>query len=65
MDNDLLDLSTTDLDPRALLRLMFLSREGDRREGILLRQGKGWFQVSGTGHETLAALAWADRKSVV
>ena len=61
MDNDLLDLSTTDLDPRALLRLMFLSREGDRREGILLRQGKGWFQVSGTGHETLAALAWALR----
>jgi 2-oxoisovalerate dehydrogenase E1 component len=39
-----------------LLRLMALAREGDRREGILMRQGKGWFQVSGTGHETLAAL---------
>lgn len=33
------------------------SREGDRREGILLRQSKGWFQVSGMGHEALAALA--------
>ncbi|MGI8922977.1 MAG: alpha-ketoacid dehydrogenase subunit alpha/beta [Fimbriimonadales bacterium] len=38
------------------LRLMFLSREGDRREGVLLRQSKGWFQVSGMGHEALAAL---------
>lgn len=46
-------------DERALLRLMFLSREGDRREGVLLRQGKGWFQVSGMGHETLAVLAGA------
>ncbi|MHB8637133.1 MAG: alpha-ketoacid dehydrogenase subunit alpha/beta [Fimbriimonadaceae bacterium] len=40
-----------------LLKLMLLSREGDRREGILLRQSKGWFQVSGTGHEALGALA--------
>src|SRR4029077_9306313 len=39
------------------LRLMLLSREGDRREGILLRQSKGWFQVSGTGHEALGALS--------
>jgi len=43
------------------LRLMLLSREGDRREGILLRQSKGWFQVSGTGHEALGALALALR----
>ena len=41
-----------------LLRLMMLSREGDRREGILLRQSKGWFQVSGMGHEALAAFAF-------
>jgi 2-oxoisovalerate dehydrogenase E1 component len=40
-----------------LLRLMMLSREGDRREGILLRQSKGWFQVSGMGHEAIGALA--------
>ena len=44
-----------------LLRLMALAREGDRREGILMRQGKGWFQVSGTGHEALAALVMALR----
>lgn len=46
---------------RDLLHLMALSREGDRREGILLRQGKGWFQVSGMGHEALAALAYLMR----
>lgn len=40
-----------------LLRLMVLSREGDRREGILLRQSKGWFQVSGMGHEALGAIS--------
>lgn len=40
-----------------LLHLMILSREGDRREGILLRQSKGWFQVSGMGHEALAGFA--------
>jgi 2-oxoisovalerate dehydrogenase E1 component len=42
-----------------LLKLMLLSREGDRREGILLRQSKGWFQVSGMGHEALAALCFS------
>ena len=35
---------------------MYLSREGDRREGVLLRQGKGWFQVSGMGHESLGVI---------
>jgi 2-oxoisovalerate dehydrogenase E1 component len=39
------------------LRLMLLSREGDRREGILLRQSKGWFQVSGMGHEALGVIS--------
>lgn len=43
------------------LRLMMLSREGDRREGILLRQSKGWFQVSGMGHEALAAMQFSLR----
>ena len=45
--------------PSALqwLRTMTLSREGDRREGILFRQGRGWIQVPGAGHETLAVLA--------
>ena len=40
-----------------LLKLMYLSREGDRREGILHRQSKGWFQVAGMGHEPLAVIA--------
>jgi 2-oxoisovalerate dehydrogenase E1 component len=39
------------------LRMMMVSREGDRREGILLRQSKGWFQVSGMGHEAIGAIA--------
>ena len=39
-----------------LLKLMYLSREGDRREGVLHRQSKGWFQVAGMGHETFAAI---------
>jgi 2-oxoisovalerate dehydrogenase E1 component len=43
------------------LKLMALSREGDRREGILLRQSKGWFQVSGMGHEALGAFCYALR----
>lgn len=44
------------------LKLMMLSREGDRREGILLRQSKGWFQVSGMGHEVLGYLAYLLRE---
>lgn len=43
------------------LRMMMISREGDRREGILLRQSKGWFQVSGMGHEAIGAMAYALR----
>lgn len=39
-----------------LLKLMFLSREGDRREGVLLRQGRGWFHVAGMGHEALGVI---------
>jgi len=41
------------------LKLMSLCREGDRREGLLLRQNRGWFQVSATGHEALGALGYA------
>lgn len=41
-----------------LLRIMQVSREGDRREGILLRQSRGWFHVAGMGHEAIAALAF-------
>ncbi len=40
-----------------LLETMASSREGDRREGILYRQGNGWFQIGSVGHEALAAIA--------
>lgn len=36
---------------------MMLSREADRREDILFRQGRGQFHVSGAGHESIAVLA--------
>jgi 2-oxoisovalerate dehydrogenase E1 component len=52
---------TTTLPALDLLKTMQLSREGDRREGILLRQSRGWFQVAAMGHETLAALAYSLR----
>lgn len=43
-------------DKLQLLRTMLTSRAGDLREQSLIRQGKGWFHVSGMGHEALAAL---------
>ncbi len=60
-DLSLPDEPTSQLPRLELLRLMAMSREGDRREGILLRQGKGWFQVSAMGHEALAAIMYALR----
>lgn len=42
-------------EKKQLLRLMLQSRLGDLREQSLIRQGKGWFHVSGMGHEALAA----------
>ncbi|WPJ94772.1 thiamine pyrophosphate-dependent enzyme [Coraliomargarita algicola] len=41
----------------ALLRSLWRSRLGDLREQSLIRQGKGWFHISGMGHEALAAIA--------
>jgi 2-oxoisovalerate dehydrogenase E1 component len=38
-----------------LLRTLWRSRLGDLREQSLIRQGKGWFHISGMGHEALAA----------
>lgn len=54
--------ASTVLNKLDFLKLMMLSREGDRREGILLRQSKGWFQVSGMGHEALGAIAYSLRE---
>ncbi len=51
-------MERTQLPKVEFLRTMMLSREGDRREGILMRQGKGWFQVPGMGHEALAVVAY-------
>ncbi len=41
----------------SLLRVLWRSRLGDLREQSLIRQGKGWFHISGMGHEAIAALA--------
>lgn len=40
----------------AFLEQMLLSRECDRRSGIVLRQGQAWFHISSAGHEGLGAL---------
>lgn len=45
-------------DKRRLLRTMLVSRHGDLREQSLIRQGKGWFHVSGMGHEALAVAGY-------
>lgn len=48
------------LDPetrKSLLRVLWRSRLGDLREQSLIRQGKGWFHISGMGHEALAGVA--------
>lgn len=50
--------ATSELPRRELLRLMIEAREADRREGILMRQGRGWFQIPGMGHEALGAVAY-------
>lgn len=40
-----------------LLRDMMLSREAEKRENILFRQGRGQFHLPSAGHEALAGLA--------
>lgn len=37
---------------------MLLSRLGDLREQSLIRQGKGWFHISGMGHEALSVAGY-------
>lgn len=43
-------------DKIRLLKIMLTSRAGDLREQRMIRQGKGWFHVSGMGHEGISAL---------
>ncbi|RYG20416.1 hypothetical protein EON82_20260 [bacterium] len=49
-------LSFSDLAAH-LLRSMLLAREGDLRESLLVRQGRGSFHLSAAGHEGVAAIA--------
>lgn len=49
-------------DRHKLLRTMLLSRSGDLREQSLIRQGKGWFHVSGMGHEALSVAGYLLRE---
>ena len=39
-----------------LLKVMLVSREAEKREAILYRQGKGLFHLPGAGHESVAFL---------
>jgi len=41
-----------------LLKLMLLSRAADKREAMLIRQGKAHIHVSSSGHEALMALVY-------
>jgi 2-oxoisovalerate dehydrogenase E1 component len=45
------------VDLRELLNIMQLSRECDRREDILFKQGKGYFHMPTAGHEGIAVIA--------
>lgn len=45
-------------DKHKLLKTMLTSRLGDLREQSLIRQGRGWFHVSGMGHEALSVVGY-------
>jgi 2-oxoisovalerate dehydrogenase E1 component len=49
-------------DKEKLLQTMLRSRLGDLREQSLIRQGKGWFHVSGMGHEALSVAGYLLQK---
>ncbi len=49
-------MSLSKEDKIRLLKIMLMSRAGDLREQRMIRQGKGWFHVSGMGHEGIGAL---------
>jgi len=57
-DKENVSLQSSSIDQRLVfLRNLWRSRLGDLREQSLIRQGKGWFHISGMGHEALAAIA--------
>ena len=47
------------------LEIMLLSREADKREAILFRQGRAKFHLPGAGHEAVGAIAYALEKEDV
>lgn len=53
--------ATEPISDLCLLRVMAVARECDRREGLLVRQSRGWFHVGGSGHEGLASIAYVLR----
>lgn len=55
-------MSLSNEDKIRLLKVMLASRAGDLREQRMIRQGKGWFHVSGMGHEGIGALGFLMRE---
>src|SRR5271167_677286 len=53
-----ISVGDTRLPTREFLHLMLISHECDRREAILMRQGKGWISEPGMGHEATAVLGY-------
>lgn len=51
--------SHQEFDLKAYLNLMLLSRESDKREHIMFKQGRGTFHLPSAGHEAMGALAYA------
>ena len=55
---DLVQAAPLDKETRLrVLTTLWRSRLGDLREQSLIRQGRGWFHISGMGHEAFAAMA--------
>ncbi len=55
--NGLRNTAVPPIEWRNLLRTMLVSREFDRRAGLLFRQGRVTFNLSAAGHEALAGAA--------
>lgn len=54
----MMPISESGFRARDFLQLMLTSRECDRREAILMRQGKAWISEPGAGHEATAVLGY-------
>lgn len=57
-NKDLVQAAPLDKEIRLrILSTLWRSRLGDLREQSLIRQGRGWFHISGMGHEAFATMA--------